>query len=70
MVSQSIYVNDPDGNNVELYVDADPAIWREKPETVDDAPPTTDDSVRSSAGFRTTRPPRGPDLRPVTWSSI
>jgi catechol 2,3-dioxygenase len=34
VVSQSIYVNDPDGNNVELYVDADPAIWRERPETV------------------------------------
>jgi catechol 2,3-dioxygenase len=34
VVSQSIYVNDPDGNNVELYVDADPAIWRDRPETV------------------------------------
>jgi catechol 2,3-dioxygenase len=26
-VSQSLYLNDPDGNEVELYVDADPAIW-------------------------------------------
>jgi catechol 2,3-dioxygenase len=34
VVSQSIYLSDPDGNNIELYVDADPAIWREKPETV------------------------------------
>lgn len=34
VVSQSIYVNDPDGNNVELYVDADPATWRDRPETV------------------------------------
>jgi catechol 2,3-dioxygenase len=34
VVSQSIYISDPDGNDVELYVDADPAIWREKPDTV------------------------------------
>jgi catechol 2,3-dioxygenase len=27
-VSQSVYVADPDGNNVELYVDASPDIWR------------------------------------------
>ena len=39
VVSQSIYVNDPDGNNVELYVDADPAIWREKPDTVANSRP-------------------------------
>jgi catechol 2,3-dioxygenase len=39
VVSQSIYVNDPDGNNIELYVDADPAIWREKPETVANSKP-------------------------------
>jgi catechol-2,3-dioxygenase len=39
VVSQSIYVHDPDGNMVELYVDADPAIWREKPETVANSKP-------------------------------
>jgi catechol 2,3-dioxygenase len=33
-VSQSIYLDDPDGNMVELYVDADAGIWRHKPETV------------------------------------
>lgn len=33
-VSQSLYVNDPDGNGVELYVDADPRIWREDPSAV------------------------------------
>jgi catechol 2,3-dioxygenase len=33
-VSQSIYLDDPDGNGVELYVDADPAIWREDPSRV------------------------------------
>ena len=33
-VSQSLYVTDPDGNEVELYVDADPAIWEKNPEAV------------------------------------
>jgi len=36
-VSQSIYLADPDGNNIELYVDADPAIWRDDPERVANA---------------------------------
>lgn len=39
VVSQSIYLNDPDGNNIELYVDADPATWRDKPETVANSRP-------------------------------
>jgi len=39
VVSQSIYLDDPDGNNIELYVDADPAIWRERPETVANSKP-------------------------------
>jgi catechol 2,3-dioxygenase len=33
-VSQSIYLNDPDGNGLELFVDADPAIWRDDPAAV------------------------------------
>lgn len=33
-VSQSLYVKDPDGNEVELYVDADPKIWERKPDAV------------------------------------
>jgi catechol 2,3-dioxygenase len=33
-VSQSVYLNDPDGNGLELYVDADPGIWRENPAAV------------------------------------
>lgn len=33
-VSQSLYVADPDGNNIELFVDADPAIWRDDPTSV------------------------------------
>jgi len=39
VVSQSIYVDDPDGNMVELYVDADPSTWREKPEAVANSRP-------------------------------
>jgi catechol 2,3-dioxygenase len=33
-VSQSLYLQDPDGNEVELYVDADPAVWRDNPAAV------------------------------------
>lgn len=33
-VSQSLYLSDPDGNEVELYVDADPAIWQQDPTAV------------------------------------
>ena len=27
-VSQSLYLKDPDGNEVELYVDADESLWK------------------------------------------
>lgn len=33
-VSQSLYLHDPDGNEIELYVDADEAIWKNNPEAV------------------------------------
>ena len=33
-VSQSLYLFDPDGNEVELYVDADPSIWKNDPAAV------------------------------------
>ncbi|GKS64154.1 glyoxalase [Nitrospira sp.] len=33
-VSQSLYLKDPDGNEVELYVDADESIWRSNPSAV------------------------------------
>lgn len=36
-VSQSIYVADPDGNNIELYVDDDQTIWRNEPARVANA---------------------------------
>ena len=33
-VSQSLYLHDPDGNEVELYVDADESVWRNNPAAV------------------------------------
>ena len=33
-VSQSLYLQDPDGNEIELYVDADPAVWRDNPAAI------------------------------------
>ena len=33
-VSQSLYLQDPDGNGLELFVDADPAIWQQDPSAV------------------------------------
>jgi catechol 2,3-dioxygenase len=40
-VSQSIYLSDPDGNEVELYVDDDPAIWALEPSAVATVEPLT-----------------------------
>jgi catechol 2,3-dioxygenase len=40
-VSQSIYLSDPDGNEVELYVDDDPAIWARDPSAVATVEPLT-----------------------------
>ncbi len=33
-VSHSIYLCDPDGNDVELYIDVQPEIWRDDPRAV------------------------------------
>lgn len=33
-VAQSLYIRDPDGNRLELYVDADSRLWRDDPSTV------------------------------------
>lgn len=33
-VSQSLYLRDPDGLLIELYADADPAVWRDDPSAV------------------------------------
>jgi catechol 2,3-dioxygenase len=37
-VSKSIYFNDPDGNSIELYVDASD-VWKQRPEAVAQATP-------------------------------
>jgi catechol 2,3-dioxygenase len=33
-VCQSMHVDDPDGNTIELYVDAEPAIWARHPQSI------------------------------------
>jgi catechol 2,3-dioxygenase len=38
-VSQGIYVSDPDGNLIELYVDAAEQLWREDPSLVANSDP-------------------------------
>jgi catechol 2,3-dioxygenase len=40
-VSQSIYFSDPDGNVIEIFVDADPQIWHENPTKVATVEPLT-----------------------------
>ena len=40
-VSQGLYVSDPDGNLVELYVDADPRTWQRDPSRVANSDPLT-----------------------------
>jgi catechol 2,3-dioxygenase len=32
--SQSLYLQDPDGNEIELYVDADESLWKKNPAAV------------------------------------
>lgn len=38
-VSQGVYTSDPDGNLLELYVDADPELWRDDPALVANSDP-------------------------------
>ena len=33
-ITKSLYLRDPDNNEVELYVDADPSLWKDNPEMV------------------------------------
>ena len=33
-VSHSLYIMDPDGNEIELYIDVQPEVWREDPQAV------------------------------------
>jgi catechol-2,3-dioxygenase len=33
-VTHSVYLKDPDGNRVELYIDVQPEVWREDPSAI------------------------------------
>jgi len=33
-VTHSLYISDPDGNEIELYIDVQPEVWREDPHAV------------------------------------
>ena len=33
-VTHSVYIADPDGNEIELYIDVQPESWRENPEAI------------------------------------
>ena len=33
-VTHSLYIRDPDGNEIELYIDVQPAVWKEHPEAI------------------------------------
>ena len=33
-VTHSLYIEDPDGNEIELYIDVQPAVWKEDPTAV------------------------------------
>lgn len=33
-VTHSLYIADPDGNEIELYIDVQPELWRDDPSTV------------------------------------
>jgi catechol-2,3-dioxygenase len=33
-VTHSIYITDPDGNEIELYIDVQPEAWREDPQAI------------------------------------
>ena len=40
-VSQGLYISDPDGNLIELYVDGDQRVWRDDPAAVANSDPLT-----------------------------
>jgi catechol-2,3-dioxygenase len=33
-VTHSVYIVDPDGNEIEIYIDVQPEIWREDPAAI------------------------------------
>jgi|SRR3990172_7008506 len=37
-VTHSLYIEDPDGNEIELYIDVQPEVWRDDPQAILQAP--------------------------------
>jgi len=37
-VTHSLYIEDPDGNEIELYIDVQPELWRDDPRAILAAP--------------------------------
>ena len=33
-VTHSLYIQDPDGNEIELYIDVQPPVWKDDPKAV------------------------------------
>jgi len=33
-VTHSLYIEDPDGNEIELYIDVQPPVWKDQPEKI------------------------------------
>jgi catechol-2,3-dioxygenase len=33
-ITHSLYIEDPDGNEIELYIDVQPAVWKDDPAAV------------------------------------
>ncbi len=33
-VTHSVYITDPDGNEIELYIDVQPEVWRKNPKSI------------------------------------
>jgi len=38
IVTHSIYISDPDGNEIEIYIDVQPETWRNQPELIASEP--------------------------------
>ena len=34
VVTHSLYIEDPDGNEIELYIDVQPAVWKDDPAVI------------------------------------
>src|ERR1700716_1345930 len=52
-ITHSLYIEDPDGNEIELYIDVQPAVWKDDPAAIFARPrPLRPESARSRRGDR------------------